>query len=295
MFQIKKAGLILATALIASTGIAADQTKEYAATINVAGRQRMLSQKMMKELVLVKLNVDAEANKASLKETMDLFEASLQDLLKGNATKQVLAPTSTKIEGALKETQSLWAKFSGDLNKSIKGDPVSVNDINEQSIQILNGMNKIVENYVDIARSLGIKSVGGQVVNIAGRQRMLTQRVSKALFMMALGGETSLAKHELKQAKTLFGQSHSALLNGNAFMEVPRTTDTDIIAKLKEVDTLWDAYGTIIEDSIKLEKVTSDKVKEAAEINPKILKLMNEAVTMFERNADDSIKQAATK
>ena len=285
--------LILGATLIASTAFA-DQTKEYATTINVAGRQRMLSQKMMKELVLIKLGVNADENKAFIKETVDLFDASMQDLLRGNGQKFILPP-STKVESSLKEVQGLWGKLNVDISRGLKGDPVNIADLNEQSVQVLNAMNKIVETYVDIARSQGIKSVGGQVVNIAGRQRMLTQRVSKALFLMAMGGESSLAKHELKQAKTLFGQSHNALLNGNALMEVPKTTQPEIIAKLKEVDALCDTYSTILEDSIKMEKVTSEKVKQAAELNPKILKLMNEAVTLFEKFADESLKQAANK
>lgn len=293
MFSLSKVGLTLATVILSVSSVMADQTKEFAATINVAGRQRMLSQKMMKELILIKLGVNPDENKANLKATMELFETSMQDLSRGNLAKQILAPLSSKIESALKETQALWMKLNADLTKSMKGDPVVILDVNEQAIQVLNAMNKIVESYVDLARSMGIKSIGGQVVNIAGRQRMLTQRVSKALFLIAMGGDTSLAKHELKQAKTLFGQSHSALLNGNAFMEVPRTTDSEIVAKLRQVDALWDTFSTIVENCIELDRISSDKLKEVAEINPKILSLMNEAVTMYERNAEESLKQAA--
>jgi hypothetical protein len=283
--------IIIVSTLIATSAYA-DMTKEYASTINVAGRQRMLSQKMMKELVLIKLGVNVDENKSSIAETITLFESSMQDLVRGNGPKSILPP-SAKVESSLKDAQGLATRLIGDINKALKGDPMNYTEINEQAIVVLNAMNKIVENYVDIARSQGIKSIGGQVVNVAGRQRMLTQRVSKALFLMALGGDTSLVKHELKQAKMLFTQSHNALLNGNALMEIPKTTQPEIIAKLREVDALWDTYSVILDDSIKLEKVTSEKVKEAAELNPKILRLMNEAVTLYEKFSDESVKQAA--
>ena len=63
-------------ALNMETPAIAATSQEYAATINVAGRQRMLSQKMMKELILVKLNVAPDENKKSLIATIELFENS---------------------------------------------------------------------------------------------------------------------------------------------------------------------------------------------------------------------------
>jgi hypothetical protein len=53
---------------------------EMAQTINVAGRQRMLTQKMTKELLLAANAIDADANLASAKKTFKLFETTLADL-----------------------------------------------------------------------------------------------------------------------------------------------------------------------------------------------------------------------
>jgi hypothetical protein len=54
------------------------------ATINLAGKQRMLTQKMTKELLLVANGIDADANKANLGKTVALFQSTLTGLLDGD-------------------------------------------------------------------------------------------------------------------------------------------------------------------------------------------------------------------
>ncbi len=286
------AGLMILALNIETPALAAS-SQEYAATINVAGRQRMLSQKMMKELILVKLNIAPEENKKLLLATIELFETSLRDLQNGAPDKFIMAPPSGFLDNSLREFSTTWGKFYTELSRSLKGEIVQMATLNDLNILVLENMNKIVEFYVEKARSEGIKSIGGQVVNIAGRQRMLTQKVSKALFLKALGADDGQARLELKQAKTLFSLSHTALMEGNTILGVPKTTDAEIVAKLKQVDEMWNTYSQLITECFAASKITTEQITRAADLNPQILKAMNEAVTLFELKAEDSVKQAA--
>ena len=56
---------------------------EMAKTINLAGKQRMLTQKMTKELLLVANGIDADANSENAKKTVALFDKTLKDLTAG--------------------------------------------------------------------------------------------------------------------------------------------------------------------------------------------------------------------
>ncbi|MGB0732334.1 MAG: type IV pili methyl-accepting chemotaxis transducer N-terminal domain-containing protein, partial [Pontibacterium sp.] len=63
-------------------------------TINVAGRQRMLSQRLAKEVMLVERGVE---DRATLDKTINLFESSHQNLLSGNDEAKISKPANDEI------------------------------------------------------------------------------------------------------------------------------------------------------------------------------------------------------
>lgn len=103
-----------------SLGIAGSQTAD-GLLINVAGRQRMLSQRMTKEALLV---AHAGASPEKLTATAALFDASLQGLIRGGKVKVpggdlVLLPKveDDRAQAALAEGQALWAGMSDAIRR----------------------------------------------------------------------------------------------------------------------------------------------------------------------------------
>ena len=69
--------------------------KMWSTTINSAGLQRTLSQRMTIEFLLVVLGIKPEENMQKLHTTIQNYGATVQDLMTGNETRQILAaPTS---------------------------------------------------------------------------------------------------------------------------------------------------------------------------------------------------------
>jgi methyl-accepting chemotaxis protein len=67
------------------TVISISNQKGDAPALNIAGRQRMLSQKMTKELFMaLSSKVGAQADYSAISKTSALFETSLQGLINGN-------------------------------------------------------------------------------------------------------------------------------------------------------------------------------------------------------------------
>ena len=73
---------LLFVSLVSEVG--AITAKEYAVVINLSGRQRMLTQKMSKEMLLVASGVEAEKNRGALKKSAALFDTTLKGLIKGS-------------------------------------------------------------------------------------------------------------------------------------------------------------------------------------------------------------------
>lgn len=111
-------------------------------TINMAGRQRMLSQKIAKEAMLVAANVE---QRAQLSKTMALFEKSHSDILNGNKTLGMKAISSPQIVQQMRYVGTLWQSYKTTINAYVNSNnPSNVAEIHKQSPIILAEMNKAV-------------------------------------------------------------------------------------------------------------------------------------------------------
>ncbi len=134
-----------------------------AKVIDIAGRQRMLTQKMTKEayFFLTLLEVSEEEltkTRSNLAESVLLFDATIKALKNGGTVlgtdgKETLLPeSSNEVKIQLEKTYEMWVSFKSSLeiitdqNVDIGSDRFynAVKDVWENNIQILNESNKAV-------------------------------------------------------------------------------------------------------------------------------------------------------
>ena len=93
---------------------------EWANTINKAGRQLTLSQKMTNEFLLVALGIDPDENTRKMQATIGLFGATLQDLMLGNSSSQILAaPTKNALSYLQNQVQPAYAAMASFLMDNV--------------------------------------------------------------------------------------------------------------------------------------------------------------------------------
>ncbi len=114
---------------IESMGPSATQGGALANTVNIAGRQRMLSQKVLKEFCYVGLGVDRTRQQKRLAATLELFETSLALLEVGSADQGVLEPPNARAEGRLRRARLVWEKLLPILRLGIAGEEVGHEDL----------------------------------------------------------------------------------------------------------------------------------------------------------------------
>jgi two-component system nitrate/nitrite sensor histidine kinase NarX len=130
-------------------------------------------------------------------------------------------------------------------------------------------------------------------INLAGRQRMLTQEMTKAVLGIARG-PTSDYQAELDESAYLFDHTLAALLDGGSApygdetVTLPRTTNTAIRAQLEVVAELWDRFGQEVETVQMAEPESTTFVQAVGEIESLslvILQEMDRAVQLYEAAA----------
>lgn len=124
------------------------------------------------------------------------------------------------------------------------------------------------------------------VINVAGRQRMLSQRMTKEALIIAAPNSTIEDVNNLKVTRALFEVSHDALRYGNQSMGIPATTNSKAISQWVTVDTIWQDFRSdiiAIEDSEGAP--LQEDIEDVIEDSVPILVELNLLVSIFEEDA----------
>jgi nitrate/nitrite-specific signal transduction histidine kinase len=276
--------LFFLAAVLASVDVLAVTASEYAVVINLAGRQRMLTQKMSKEMLLVAKGIDAEANRAALAKTAQLFDSTLKGLRDGSA-ELGLPPTESPVtRKQLGKVEKLWSEFHAVVKPVVDGGAVDIARVADLNLPLLKNMNTAVRLYEKAAKKATGKSAG-VVINLAGKQRMLTQKMSKEILLVALGHDADNNKSNARNTASLFDRTLKGLKDGDADLELPNTDDAAIRAQLDTVDGLWQQFKPLVEraGAVGGAALSDADLNKVAELNLPLLKQMNKAVKMYEQ------------
>lgn len=271
---------VFAFGVLAPISIVMAEDFDYSRVINLAGKQRMLTQKMSKEAVLVALAHDAEVNTANLQKTHDLFDKTLKGLRAGDADLGLPETKKPNIVAGLDEVDVLWGSFGGVIGtvaSSGAAEDAQLSTIASNNVPLLKAMNKVVKLYEADSASGDMNPALAVAINLSGRQRMLTQKMSKEFFLIAKGHEVDANRENLAKTKDLFDKTLNGLLEGDAEQGLSPAPTDEIRAQLEKVKGMWAEFKVHLEAD-----PTPESIKAVADKNLPLLKEMNKAVGMFE-------------
>lgn len=215
-------GLALGCALVLPAARA--QASELFAAIDVAGRQRMLTQRIVKAYCQVGLKVTPELSRAQLADALRLFDRQLAELTK-------TAPNEA-VQQALERVAALWAPLRRVAAGKVHRD--GARWLAERSDALLKAANDVVNLLQDVSGT-----PQARLVNVAGRQRMLSQRLAKLYMLRAWGVDSSDIREQMNSAGNEFSGALSLL------RAAPENTP-QIIAELDAVALQWDWFASAI-------------------------------------------------
>ncbi len=165
--------------------------------INKAGQQRMITQRMLKDYILIGMNNTYGNPKEDLSVMIKLFDSNLQEL-------ETFIKDSASLE-SLAKLRTLWISIKKSLSQAPEKEKVLSLQVN---LDVL--LEKAHKSTVLIVKSSGISN--SEIVNISGRQRMLSQRMA-SLYMLKVW-EVNDDKFSLKLTKSMqeFKTAHKKLL-----------------------------------------------------------------------------------
>lgn len=278
-------GIMQASPVLPNTATDQDRAQEAAVRINVAGRQRMLTQRMAKALCFAMSGVDTERQSEIAFLAANEFQNALDALTTGSDALGLAPEPSVDIRDALEEVRRLSQPLTASVMQIVSGDrhSVAVRLVIERNEPTLEQMDATVDKIVRAAGTLSGDSA--TTVNLAGRQRMLTQRIAKDLCFAAIDVNRDASLPTLNKSVALFDTTLTQLINGDARAGLLPPGTPRIAAHLDTVKAKWDEILPALEALPSAPDLGDAEMLRFAEDLDAILDEMNMAVALWADHA----------
>jgi len=124
---------------------------------------------------------------------------------------------------------------------------------------------------------------GKTKINVSGRNRMLSQRMAKAVCFAGIGVDTPAHLEMAASAHAQFDKALKGLRNGDSDLGILVENAPAILTELDAVDELWATYGDAIASVSSAQDITPDVMGQVAALSLPTLVQMNKAVGAFEK------------
>lgn len=148
-----------------------------------------------------------------------------------------------------------------------------------------------------VVNTLDQQRLDGQVIDIAGRQRMLIQKFTKEVLLQRILVNSSEVPFE-KTAK-LFSLSLAALSNGGGTfadlgmtqaISLPPTSDQTTLVGLEKVASIWQSKQTTLMAMLTQKTVSDQEFKALNEQSDQLVEAMSEVVALFAKTSQSKVE-----
>ena len=291
-----KALTIAASLVFAAAPASADEVIQAAASssanqddagqrINLSGKLRMLSQRASAAACYAQQGVASDASAAMLAEAAGEFEQILAALEVGDETLGIYAAEERRKTivglGLLGER---WEPMAAGIEK-VSNAAATTEDIAamaEQSEAVLEMAQQMVTEITgQYSNPAEIVQANAMLIGVAGRQRMLAQRMSKYVCLIAAGINVDVATEELRGAGEAFDASLTALRFGMASAGINPPPNDEIADGLNAVNGIWTDVQPIVNAALSGQTPNADQLAQMFDQSNRLTGKMNETVGLY--------------
>ncbi len=265
---------------------AAQEGVDYDHVINLAGRQRMLSQRMAKEAILVHMGVETEENLRRLRSSRDMFDRTLTGLRSGDESQGLSGTSDGNTLERIEQAEAIWVLMDDVLRSGLDSGRFSEGQVAvlvDLSPMLLSASEDVVTAILEQIETRRVHTVLVEAINVSGRQRMLSQRMAMEYFLIARDFDTDGNRQALRESIESFDRALVGLIDGDPGQRLIAAPTAEIQLQLATVRRIWSGQvSPLLYPVLNGIPPSNDAVDELARLNLELLREMNAAVEMYE-------------
>lgn len=227
-----------------------------AAALNKAGRQRMLTQRATKAWLMIGQGITPERGTAILTTSLSLFETQLAEL-KG------FVPNND-VRQALAQLERDWQACKAALAAVPRLE-------NAAALYEANEIVQATAHRLTLTYEKAAPQPAYRLVNIAGRQRMLSQRLAKFYLFRAWGVHAQAAEMEFNMARAEFA-------SGMYQLSISLHSAPEIKVALEDLNREWEPYQRAL--------TTTRAAAPIMDMSERVLAASEKLVALYEKQAE---------
>jgi hypothetical protein len=280
-------GLALATSgATASQGEAEAKTAaDAAAHINLAGKLRMLSQRVPSHACQVTAGIGTDYAKEVLKGATAEFGTIVDALEFGNDDLGITHAEERRLTlAAIGKVRKAWAPLQELSDAAMNGSVTSeqIESAQGDSLALLEtAKSLVVEEVGEYSNPAEMAAAESFLIDVAGRQRMLIQMMSKTACLTMSDHAAEAASKSLESTMGIFEATLGALQTGMPSVGIRKPPTTEIEAGLGEVAVQWNALKPFLTEVLGGAKVDSEKAANQFRALNEMMAQMNKVVGMY--------------
>lgn len=258
---------------------------QFARSADAAGQQRLLSQMLASDVLLVHLGIDKPAAVERIRGNLTRFSQLLNGLLYGDPRLGLIAAKSERIVAPLHIVNEAWPLFSTAVKNAMAARSLSpdlLDSVAGLSETLYEATSKVRAAY-NMATNKRLHSQLDIAIETAENEIGLTQKMIKEYLLVA-------AKHKLRKNRTLlqasftlFDQALNGLINGDTKRNLLSVPDEGVQSQLKKVAQVWTRCLPLLKPVAADKTPAGREIIVAVNLNRQLMSTMTAAVLAYRK------------
>lgn len=257
------------TIMIASVILINQRGLQDGYIINIAGKELMLTQKITKEIFTI--NAQNSKDYTALNAAIEEFEENLDTLRFGDIEREITMPSKAIITTKLDAIAKEWNSFK-----------IYVENFKQSTSKLYEDRNFLYDNNGimlqlsdNIVKAMVKEKMPAKIIDDAGRQRMLTQRMAY-LLLRYINNWDDYAYKGFQDTYRLYDSMINDFYNNPNYKKIPHLYEA-----INKVYIFWQEYSKHINRILETQEIVIVNLRNIAEKNTEILNNIDWLVNLY--------------